>query len=129
MKHVAIKEWYLRPDELCHFQRNHLEIEATFDVFDLNALDMVNAFQSRTNHNKMLNFFKDLFRDQVRVVHIVRNGPATILFWDDGVKTVVKLQSGDTNDPEKAIMAGMLKRLYPNWQDVLRKKNAIEVQQ
>ena len=129
MKHVAIKEWYLRPDELCHFQRNHLEIEAKLNVFDLSASDMEIAHQSMYSRNKMLDFLKELFCNQARVVRVVHNGPATVLFWDDGTKTVVKLQNGDTDDLEKAIMAGMLKRLYPNWQDVLRKKNAIEVQQ
>lgn len=31
------------------------------------------------------------------------NGPATIVFWGDGTKTIVKTQNGELNDPEKAI--------------------------
>lgn len=31
------------------------------------------------------------------------NGPATIVFWGDGTKTIVKTQNGEPNDPEKAI--------------------------
>ena len=129
MKHVIVEDRCLRPNVHGHCQRTHLEIEAKFDVFDLSVSDMEIAHQSMYSRNKMLDFLKELFCNQARVVRVVHNGPATILFWDDGTKTVVKLQNGDTDDPEKAIMAGMLKRLYPNWQDVLRKKNAIEVQQ
>ena len=100
-----------------------------------------------------------------KVSKVVFNGPATIVFWDDGEKTVVKCREcGDGEcvydkgfdlfvyddesptvmlddlakldetvskiarcafcqthfDHEKAIMAAMLKRLYPNFQDVLR---------
>ena len=129
MKRVIVEDWCLRPNVSSHCQRTHLEIEAKFNVFDLNNSDMEIAHQSIYSRNKTLDFLKELFCNQERVVRVVLNGPATILFWDDGTKTVVKLQNGDTDDLEKAIMAGMLKRLYPNWQDVLRKKNAIEVQQ
>lgn len=120
MKRVIVEDWCLRPNVHSHCQRTHLEIEAKFNVFDLNTSDMNIAHQSMYSRDKMLDFLKELFRDQKRVARVVRNGPATILFWDDCAKTVVKLQDGDTNDPEKAIMAGMLKRLYPNWQDVIR---------
>ena len=85
--------------------------------------------------------------DLPKVTRVIFNGPATILFWDDGEKTVVKCsECGDGRclmakdyereadepalwrpffckihfDPEKAIMAAMLKRLYPNFQNVLR---------
>lgn len=129
MIRVIDEDWCLRPNVPGHCQRNHLEIEAKFSVFDLNTSDMEIAHQSVYSRDKTLDFLKELFRNQARVVRVVHNGPATVLFWDDGTKTVVKLQNGDTDDHEKAIMAGMLKRLYPNWQDVLRKKNVIEVQQ
>lgn len=128
MKHVIVEDWRLQLNAHNHCQRPNLEIKAKFNVLDLNTSDMEIAHQSMYSRNKTLDFLKELFCSQARVVRVVLNGPATILFWDDGTKTVVKLQNGDTDDPEKAIMAGMLKRLYPNWQDVLRKKNAIEVQ-
>lgn len=82
-----------------------------------------------------------------KVTRVIFNGPATVVFWDDGEKTVVKCsECGDGRclmargyereadepalwrpffckihfDPEKAVMAAMLKRLYPNFQNVLR---------
>lgn len=71
-----------------------------------------------------------------RVERIIANGPATIVFWDDGEKTVVKCREcnvcdrkSDTPGPccyrrydsEKAVLAAMLKRLAPGWQDDVRK--------
>ena len=75
-----------------------------------------------------------------RVERIIANGPATVVFWDDGEKTVVKCREcvhGSRNcggcgsvspyDFEKAVMAAMLKRLAPGWQDDVRKAE-MEVQ-
>lgn len=69
-----------------------------------------------------------------RVERIIANGPATIVFWDDGEKTVVKCRECvhcsrnrggcgfvSPYDSEKAVMAAMLKRLAPGWQDDVRK--------
>lgn len=69
-----------------------------------------------------------------RVERIIANGPATIVFWDDGEKTVVKCRECvhcsrkragcgfvSPYDSEKAVMAAMLKRLAPGWQDYVRK--------
>lgn len=36
--------------------------------------------------------------------------PATIVFWDDGTKTVVKCQKGDTFDPEKGLAMAIIKK-------------------
>ncbi|MBR1828655.1 MAG: hypothetical protein IJ781_03995 [Atopobiaceae bacterium] len=91
-----------------------------------------------------------------KVARVIVNGPATVVFWDDGEKTVVKCREcercrfakdadaevdGPVDpvvralatafgklscqarfDPEKAVMAAMLKRLYRNWQDVVRRE-------
>lgn len=73
----------------------------------------------------------------------VFNGPATVVFWDDGEKTVVKCSEcgracGDGGEPpqaeclnrrydrEKAVMAAMLKRLHPGYQDELRAVLGVE---
>lgn len=40
------------------------------------------------------------------------SGPATIVFWDDGDKTVVKCQDGDVYDKEKGLLMAIAKRVY-----------------
>lgn len=42
------------------------------------------------------------------------NNPATIIFWKDGTKTVVKCQEGDTFNPELGFLAAVLKKLCGN---------------
>ena len=42
------------------------------------------------------------------------NGPATIVFWEDGTKTVVKCQEGDTFDSEKGLAMAIAKKALGN---------------
>ena len=52
-----------------------------------------------------------LFPDIKKVIF---NPPATIVFWDDGTKTVVKAQNGEVFDPEKGITVAIAKKAYGN---------------
>lgn len=45
---------------------------------------------------------------------IIFNGPATIVLWEDGTKTVVKCQNGDTFDKEKGIALCFMKKSLGN---------------
>jgi hypothetical protein len=42
------------------------------------------------------------------------NDPATIVFWKDGTKTVVKAQEGDKYDPEKGLAMAFSKKMFGN---------------
>ena len=43
------------------------------------------------------------------------NGPATIVFWEDNTKTVVKVQPGEIcYDPDKAFAMAVCKKLFGN---------------
>ena len=48
------------------------------------------------------------------IERVIFNGPATVVYWDDGSKTVVKCQPGDTFSAETGLMAAMLKRFMGN---------------
>lgn len=45
---------------------------------------------------------------------VIHNDPATIVFWDDGAKTVVKCQPGDKYDPEKGLAMAISKKALGN---------------
>lgn len=45
---------------------------------------------------------------------VVFNDPATIVFWSDGTKTVVKKGEGDVFDPEKGLAMAIAKRALGN---------------
>ena len=41
---------------------------------------------------------------------VIFNGPATVVMWQDGTKTVVKKTEDDTDDREKAVMFAIIKK-------------------
>lgn len=45
---------------------------------------------------------------------VIYNDPATIVFWKNGDKTVVKCQPGDTYDPQKGLALCFMKRALGN---------------
>ena len=45
---------------------------------------------------------------------VIFNDPATIAFWSDGTKTVVKAQHGDIFDPEKGLAMVIAKKACGN---------------
>jgi hypothetical protein len=49
-----------------------------------------------------------------RIKDVKFSGPATIVFWTDGTKTVVKCGKGDKFDPEKGIAMACAKKLLGN---------------
>lgn len=46
-----------------------------------------------------------------KIKEIIFNGPATIVFWPDGTKTVVKCDPRDEFDPEKGLAMACAKKL------------------
>ena len=48
------------------------------------------------------------------IKNVIFNDPATIVFWDDGTKTIVKCQDGDEFDPEKGLAMAIAKKAYGN---------------
>ena len=58
------------------------------------------------------------------VERVIFQEPATIVFWKDGSKTVVKVQKGEKYDPEKGLAMAYVKRLLGNcyiYYDIFKK--------
>lgn len=47
---------------------------------------------------------------EAKIKKVIFNDPATIIFWSDGTKTVVKCSEGDEFDKEKGILYASLKK-------------------
>lgn len=45
---------------------------------------------------------------------VIFNEPATIVFWADGSKTIVKCQKGDTYSKEVGLAMAIVKKVYGN---------------
>ena len=53
-------------------------------------------------------------RSMPQIAKVIYSEPATIVFWSDKTKTVVKCQDGDEFDPEKGLTMAIAKKLYGN---------------
>lgn len=49
-----------------------------------------------------------------KIKKVIFNDPATIVFWQDGTKTVVKCTEGEPYDPEKGLMVAITKKTFGN---------------
>lgn len=68
-------------------------------------------------------FYSTLYSDKKRAKYVpyalkikdvIFNDPATIVFWADGTKTVVKAQDGEPFDPEKGLAMAISKKALGN---------------
>lgn len=48
------------------------------------------------------------------VTKVIFNNPATVVFWSDGTKTVVKCSENDTFDPEIGLAMAICKKAFGN---------------
>ena len=91
--------------------------------------DSYNAYKSITNSiEQYIKSSKSSINIDVSGLHINYGGddytfgikklifsnPATIVFWKDGTKTVVKCQDGETFDPEKGVALCYMKKALGN---------------
>lgn len=67
--------------------------------------------QEREKMKKLNAHIKNL-EDDSRIKNVIFNKKATVVFWDDGTKTVVHCQPGDKYDAEKGLLACMAKKFY-----------------
>ena len=52
--------------------------------------------------------------DELCIEKVIFNHPATIIFWSDGSKTVVKCSRKDDFDPEKGLAMAICKKIFGN---------------
>lgn len=50
----------------------------------------------------------------LNVIRVIYNNPATIVFWDDGTKTIVKCQEGDIYSKELGLAMCFVKKCLGN---------------
>ena len=72
-----------------------------------------------------------------QIKKLIFNPPATIVFWNDGTKTVVKCQNYEEFDPEKGLAMAFFKKMHGNnghyfeeikkWTEGYANSNGVEV--
>ena len=93
--------------------------------------DILNTFEKKAMQDSMFdNFISKVRVPQYRrfyctttfaplpepyaIDHIVKNGPAMVVFWMDGTKTIVKRKEGEKDDDYLAFCAALAKKIYGN---------------
>lgn len=91
-------------DTLLHYIQN--DVQATIDLYHMRKA------AERDGMNK-----------KPEIKDIIWNGPATIVFWKDGDKTVVKCADCDVMDYEKGLAMAICKKIYGNgyWKNIFKR--------
>lgn len=96
MQQIEIKQIVRLGFRRLSWQRKIYSVEH-ITIFFVDEIDSISFFT-----------FKDLWIPK----KVIFNDPATIVYWPDGSKTVVKCGNGDVYDREKGFAMCVLKRLY-----------------
>ena len=64
--------------------------------------------------NPYVELLKEIeYNSNFAIENVIFNNPATIVFWDDGTKTVVKAEN-EPFDPEKGLAMALAKKVFGN---------------
>lgn len=97
----------------------------SFEKFK-NAKVAMNSVYGLNLHSKMLEYaandiattktlYNKMYKlEQKHIENVIFNDPATIVFWNDRTKTVVKVADGETFDPEKGLAMAIAKKYFGN---------------
>lgn len=83
-----------------------------FDIVRNQQQELYNAILStqRYSHKEC---FMDTPNPLPRIKNVIFNEPVTVVFWEDGTKTVVKAH-GEAFDPEKGLTMAITKKAFGN---------------
>ena len=63
----------------------------------------VDSFETKQSTNR-----------RVKIKDVIFSDPATVVFWNDGTKTVVKTRGGEKYDKEKGLAMAIIKKITGN---------------
>lgn len=63
----------------------------------------VDSFETKQSTNR-----------RVKIKDVIFSDPATVVFWSDGTKTVVKTRGGEKYDKEKGLAMAIIKKIAGN---------------
>lgn len=142
-KYPETNDWRYRNERMQEFLEKIVrDFEERFRIKDMDVQSMhpdpekfwtkenphVYISTARSCGKSQLELYKEMFEnmygsrkaiykpyvDPMGIKDVIFNDPATIVFWADGTKTVVKCQEGDEFDPEKGLTMAIAKKVYGN---------------
>ncbi|MBQ3339793.1 MAG: hypothetical protein IJG82_09440 [Atopobiaceae bacterium] len=99
---VEVTRW----DCVNNLGENTTELTITLNGYDHNMAMILNAVRNTYRMNTK--------RDDFGIKRVIFNDPATIVYWNDGTKTVVRCQEGDAFNEEVGLLMCIAKKAYGN---------------
>lgn len=105
-KRSVTRELVDKLNQIASSSSNRLQGNITdgYSYISYNDIKTVDELYKRYTKQKSMN----------KIKNVIFNNPATIVFWSDGSKTVVKCGEGDTFDPEKGLAMALAKKFLGN---------------
>lgn len=89
------------------------------------TVNCTNKIDSTAKHSAFIPKYTPISTNYLPEIKNVKfNGPATIVFWADGTKTVVKCQNGDDYSEEVGLAMCIVKKVFGNtskYNDIFKK--------
>lgn len=92
---------------------NGVKIPAEIESIEISAFDPTRYVLRGLIEPSSYKYLTD-FVSVPKIENVVFNGPATVVIWKDGTKTVVKCQAGDTYSKELGLAMCIAKRALGN---------------
>lgn len=102
---------------LSHTSQTEVQINGYIysnQFFDINEGILIGGRDCVKESLNALYGTRNLKKGILEVKKVIFNEPATIVFWKDGTKTVVKCRDGETFDPEKGVALCFMKKALGN---------------
>lgn len=110
---MDVASWYPNPEKFWTKENPHVYISTARGCGK--SMSQFEIYKELLN--SMYGSRKAIYKpyvDPMEIKDVIFNDPATIVFWADGTKTVVKCQEGDEFDPEKGLTMAIAKKVYGN---------------
>lgn len=106
-----LEEWYFAKKIINGFNRDNRDedFKKKLDIFNEYIISDINSAKELSKNR--MNSFKNYLP---KIERAIFNDPATIVFWSDGDKTVVKCRENDIYDPEKGLAMAISKKAFGN---------------
>lgn len=100
------------------YERQRSQIDLQRMVYEMSARKMLDEVSELVEYAEndianTHNLWKTMNVAERQIDKVIFNNPATIVFWSDGTKTVVKAD-GEDFDPEKGLAMAIAKKFYGN---------------
>ena len=101
---------HIRPVEVEECEHNHGEDTVDAMAYCTHNIQRVRSYREIINSNNYNQISQRQLKLNIR--EVIFNDPATIVFWLDGTKTVVKKADDEPWDPEKGLAMAVIKKYF-----------------